>query len=68
MGGSERYVSIAITKDYSHLQFVVQDLPELISKAKLEVDMEEGVKKRVRFMTQDFFQLQTVGGVVFLLR
>lgn len=68
MGGSEGHVSVAIAKEHSHLHFIVQDLPEIISKATLEDEIEEGVKKRVSFMTQDFLQEQTVGGDVFLLR
>lgn len=68
MGGSKGHISVAIAKEHDHLQFVVQDLPETITKAVLGVEVEEGVKKRVRFMAQDFLQEQTVGGDVFLLR
>lgn len=68
MGGSEGHVSVAIAKEHKHLQFVVQDLPGIISKATLGDEVEEGVKKRVRFMTQDFLQEQTVEGNVFLFR
>lgn len=68
MGGSEGHVSVAIAKEHSHLRFIVQDLPEIISKATLGDEVEEGAKKRVRFMTQDFLQEQTVEGDVFLLR
>ena len=68
MGGSEGHVSVAIAKEHNHLNFVVQDLPETISKAALGDDIEEGVKKRVSFMAQDFLQEQTVGGDIFLLR
>ena len=68
MGGSQGHVSVAIAKEHNHLQFIVQDLPEIISNAALGSEIEEGVKKRVRFMTQDFLQEQTVRGDVFLLR
>ena len=68
MGGSEGHVSVAIAKEHNHLHFVVQDLPEIISGAELGGGVEEGVKERVRFMTQDFLQEQTVEGEVFLLR
>lgn len=68
MGGSEGHVSVAIAKQHHHLQFIVQDLPEIISNAALGDEVEQGVKKRVRFMTQDFLQEQTVRGDVFLLR
>lgn len=54
MGGSEGHVSVAIAKQHHHLQFIVQDLPEIISNAALGDEVEQGVKKRVRFMTQDF--------------
>ena len=68
MGGSTGHVSVAVAKEHSHLNFVVQDLPEITSTAALGDEVEEGVKKRVRFMTQDFLQEQRVGGEVFLLR
>ena len=68
MGGSEGHVSVAIAKEHSHLHFIVQDLPEIVSKATLRAEVEEGVKRRISFMTQDFLQEQTVGGDVFLLR
>lgn len=68
MGGSEGHVSVRIAKEHDHLQFVVQDLPEIVSKAVLGEEVEEGVKKRIRFMTQDILQEQTMGGDVFLLR
>ena len=68
MGGSEGHVSVAIAKQHHHLQFIVQDLPEVISNAALGNEVEERVKKRVRFMTQDFLKEQTVRGDVFLLR
>ena len=68
VGGSEGHVSVAIAKEHHHLRFIVQDLPEIVSGATLAEELDEGVKKRIRSMTQDFLQEQTVEGDVFLLR
>lgn len=68
MGGSEGHVSFAIAKEYEHLDFVVQDLPEVVDKVIVGEEIEEEVKLRVTFMTHDFLQEQTAEGDVFLLR
>lgn len=68
MGGSEGHVSVAIATEHDHLRFVVQDLADVISRARLGDEVEEGVKERVRFVAQDFMQEQRVEGEVFLLR
>ena len=68
VGGSEGHVSVAIAQRHRHLSFVVQDLPEVIEKAALPDDVDEGVRKRVRFEAHDFLTDQTTQGEVFLLR
>ena len=68
MGGSTGHASVAIAKEHKHLNFIVQDLPERVSKATLGDEIEEGVEKRVSFMVQDFLKEQTVGGDISLLR
>ena len=68
IGGSEGHVSVAIAQRHRHLSFVVQDLPEVIEMATLPDDVDEGVRKRVRFEVHDFLTDQTTQGEVFLLR
>lgn len=68
IGGSEGHVSAVIAQRHPYLNFVVQDLPEVIQKASLPDDIGEGVRKRVRFESHDFFTEQTTQGEVFLLR
>ena len=68
MGGSKGHVSVAIAKKHPHLQFVVQDLPEVIREESLGEDVDKSVRKRIAFMEHDFLTEQTVKGRVFLLR
>ena len=68
IGGSEGHVSAAIAQRHQHLSFVVQDLPEVIEMASLPDDVDEDVRKRVRFEVHDFLTDQTTQGEVFLLR
>lgn len=68
IGGSEGHVSAAIAKTHPHLTFVVQDLPRVIETATLPNDVDEGVRKRMRFEAHDFLTDQTTQGEVFLMR
>lgn len=68
MGGSEGHVSTAIALAHKHLNFVVQDLPEVVEGVILGDGFAEEIRERVRFMGHDFFTEQTVEGEVFLLR
>lgn len=68
IGGSEGHVSAAIAKRHPHLSFVVQDLPRVIETAALPDDVDEGVRKRMRFEAHDFLTDQTTQGEAFLMR
>jgi O-methyltransferase domain len=58
VGGSHGPVSIALAERYPSFQCIVQDLPEVIEKAKAP----PGVASRVKFMAHDFFEPQPVCG------
>ena len=68
MGGSQGHVSIAIATQHPELNFIVQDLPDVIEKARLPDRLEEAVKNRIKFQAHDFLTEQTTQGDVFLLR
>ena len=57
VGGSHGDAMIAIAKKFSHLRFVVQDLPSTI---EAHPTLKEGLVDRVEFMPYDFFTPQSV--------
>lgn len=63
IGGSGGHISQALAKDYHHLRFVVQDLPEIINKVQ---DPEKN--SRIEFMAHNFFNPQPRVADVYLLR
>ncbi|KAK4223466.1 S-adenosyl-L-methionine-dependent methyltransferase [Podospora fimiseda] len=68
VGGSHGLVSIELSKNFSQLEFVVQDLDESVVRGA-ESKMPEEVKDRVKFMVHDFFTEQPVKGAdVYFLR
>lgn len=68
IGGSEGHVSVAIAQRHLHLNFIVQDRPNVIETATLPDDVDEDVRKRVSFEAHDFLTDQTTRGEVFLFR
>ena len=68
IGGSEGHVSVTIAQTHQHLNFIVQDLPEIIETATLPDNVDEDLRRRVRFEAHDFLTDQTTQGEVFLLR
>ena len=66
VGGSKGNVSVALAQSAPGLQFVVQDLPDMIRGAKDAIPAD--VSERIRFMPYDFFTDQPVGADVYLFR
>lgn len=50
VGGSQGVVAIPLARKYPNVTCIVQDLPEIISSAKIP----EGLEKHLRFMGHDF--------------
>ncbi|OKL61699.1 hypothetical protein UA08_02177 [Talaromyces atroroseus] len=68
VGGSKGHVSIHLSRSFPDLQFIVQDLPEVIDGAvkSLPDDVSPG---RVQFVAHDMFEEQPLKGAdVYLLR
>lgn len=73
VGGSGGHASLALAKQFPHLNFIVQDLPETIANAKNVSNgidaADASVCSRIKFMAHDFFQPQPAeDGDVYLLR
>lgn len=74
VGGSGGHASLALAKEFQHLNFIVQDLPETIANSKQaiardETNSDNAALSRVRFMEHDFFQPEpVVDADVYLLR
>ncbi|KAI0858548.1 O-methyltransferase-domain-containing protein [Xylaria cubensis] len=72
MGGSTGHVSIAIGERFQKPQFIVQDLPDVISiveKEFSERQLPQPLASRIRFQAHTFFESQPVHGAsVYLLR
>ena len=69
LGGSQGHVSAFLAEKFPSLQFIVQDLPEVISDKNPTYQVPESVAHRVKLMAHDFFTEQPVKDVdVFLVR
>ncbi|KAI7788544.1 O-methyltransferase [Diaporthe eres] len=69
IGGSRGTVSYALARAFPNPKFVVQDLPEIVSKAQEQVGVEREVASRVSFVPHDFFSAQPVKNAeVYFLR
>lgn len=67
LGGSRGHVSIHLSRKFSQLCFVVQDLPEVVKGAA--DSLPEDVQGRIEFLAHDMFTNQpTQGADVYLLR
>lgn len=60
VGGSRGTVAYALARAFPNPKFVVQDLPEIVSKAQDQGGVETEVATRVSFMPHDFFTTQPV--------
>lgn len=67
VGGSQGYVSIALAQAYRHLRFIVQDIAEVIDKARA-TPLPVEVGDRIEFQTQDFLTPQQTSGDVYFFR
>ena len=66
VGGSTGGVSILLAEQFPALNFVVQDLPEVIEGAADR--LPPSVSHRIKFMAHDFFTDQPVVAAAYLLR
>lgn len=60
VGGSRGTVSYTIARAFPNPNFVVQDLPEIVSKAQNQIGVEKTIASRVSFLPHDFFTAQPV--------
>jgi 6-hydroxytryprostatin B O-methyltransferase len=69
LGGGNGHVAIAVAKEYPKLQFIIQDLEANREHANKLLSAEVGLKDRIRFQVQDFFQPQVIntGAKVFFM-
>jgi SAM-dependent methyltransferase len=72
VGGSKGHVSLHLARIYTHLNFIVQDLPEVIDGAADQLQSSEDnntLKDRIEFVSHDMFEEQPVKNAdVYLLR
>lgn len=69
VGGSRGTVSYALARAFPNPNFIVQDLPEIVSKAQDQDGVEKQVASRVSFLPHDFFTTQPVKNAeVYFLR
>ena len=59
IGGSHGFVCVDLAKKYDQMNFVVQDLPKMISSAPAP---EGKLAERIKFEGYDFYTPQTVKG------
>ncbi|KAI0444742.1 S-adenosyl-L-methionine-dependent methyltransferase [Xylaria telfairii] len=65
IGGSQGHVSIALARQFSNLNFIVQDMKQVVENATVPEDLRE----RVQFMAHDLFTPQLYEGAdVYFLR
>lgn len=66
VGGSRGHIAFALAERFPHMQFVVQDWPEIVTAA---LDDNGHAHERVKFQVHDFFTPQSVvGASVYFLR
>ncbi|USP77426.1 hypothetical protein yc1106_04700 [Curvularia clavata] len=60
VGGSTAHASLALASAFPRLQFIVQDLPEVVQQGKAVLPQlaSDAVTSRVRFAAHDFFMPQ----------
>jgi len=61
VGGSQGHASIALASKFPRLRFIVQDLPDVVERAKkslLSCPLEPSVASRLTFEAHNFFQPQ----------
>ena len=73
IGGSHGQLAVQVAREFPHLNFVVQDLPETVATAQkafeADTEIEQSIKNRIEFMSSDFFQPQAVSDAqVYFLR
>ena len=69
LGGSQGHVSAFLAEKFPSLQFIVQDLLEVVSDKNSTYQIPESVVSRVKLMAHDFFTEQPIKNVdVFLIR
>lgn len=74
VGGARGHISAHLAEHFPHLNFVVQDLPEVVDDAKLgdkdtAYQIPDSVKDRVKLAAHSFFDEQPIKGAkVYLLR
>ncbi|KAH8695175.1 S-adenosyl-L-methionine-dependent methyltransferase [Talaromyces proteolyticus] len=66
IGGSRGTDAFILAKSFPHLQFVVQDLPQMIAGAEASVPPE--LAGRVEFMPYDFFTPQTFEADAYIMK
>ncbi|KAL5341993.1 O-methyltransferase-like protein [Aspergillus crustosus] len=66
LGGAKGHVSTLLAQQFPDIQFVVQDIPQLIGGAAEALPAE--VQGRVKFQAHDFFTEQKVHADIYLLR
>lgn len=66
VGGSRGNISVALARAAPGLDFVVQDLAEVIQDVRKDISAE--VTERIEFMPHDFFMEQPVKADVYLFR
>lgn len=64
IGGANGHASIAVSRKFTNLHFVVQDLPNVLG----QVEIPEDVADRIEASAHDFFKPQTVAADVYILR
>lgn len=65
MGGSHGHASLAVLEAYPRLEFIVQDLPDVISSLDEEI---VSFNPNIRFEVHDFLQSQRTPADLYLLR
>lgn len=55
VGGSRGTVSYIIAKAFPNPNFIVQDLPEVLSEVQGNLIVETSIASRVSFLPHDFF-------------
>ncbi|KAF2275382.1 S-adenosyl-L-methionine-dependent methyltransferase [Westerdykella ornata] len=70
IGGGSGHISIALAKQFSTLNFIVQDIsPHMLSQARETIADDSSLSRRVTFQQHDFFDEQPItSAAAFLLR